>query len=222
MNLPRFRAAVFDMDGTLVDNMHFHAEAWLELAAELGVHGLSKELFEQRYAGRKNEEIFPDLCGRPFSVDELSQRAHQKEQRYRDLARGKLEPMPGLVSLLEALARAGIPCAVASAAPRENRMFILDGLALAPHFVTVVGAEDVVRGKPNPDFFLKAAERLGVDPRDCVAFEDAVLGVQSAVAAGMTTVGVLTTTPAQLLLDAGATTTITSYADLPDVLARRL
>ena len=215
-------AAVFDMDGTLVDNMGLHATAWMQTAARLGVSGLTVEVFEQHYAGKKNDEIFPDLLKRPVTGDELRQLAEQKEALYRSMAVGHLEPMPGLLPFLDLLRSRGIAIAIATAAVPENRALVMESCALKDRVDVVVGAEDVTRGKPAPDIFLAAAARLGIDPARCVAFEDGKNGVLSAVAAGMSVVGVVTTTPADILLAAGCFCTLTDFGQRPPELDQRL
>lgn len=215
-------AAVFDMDGTLVDNMGFHARAWMQTADRLGVKGFTVEHFEQHFAGKKNDEIFPELLQRSLDVEELTQLAHEKESLYRALATEHLAPMPGLLDFLDRLRAAGIPIAIATAAPPENRTIVLDRCDLRGRIDALVGAEDVKHGKPAPDIFLLAAVRLGIAPDRCVAFEDAKNGVLSACAAGMAVIGVVTTTKAQALLAAGAMATLTDYAARPAVLDARL
>jgi beta-phosphoglucomutase family hydrolase len=211
-------AAVFDMDGTLVDNMRFHAEAWLEMAARLGIHGLTVERFETGYAGKKNEEIFPDLLGRVLPDDELRRLAGEKESLYRAKAAPHLVEVPGLSAFLDELTKRSVRLAVATAAPPENRELVLDVLRLRGRFEHVVGAEHAKRGKPAPDLYLAAAKLLDVDPAECVAFEDAPNGVLAAVAAGMRCVAVVTTTPAEKLLDAGAFCALERFDSLPPAL----
>jgi beta-phosphoglucomutase family hydrolase len=215
-------AAVFDMDGTLVDNMGHHADAWIQIARRHGVMDVTVEHFEQHFAGKKNEEIFPELLQREIPADELAAYAWEKEALYRSLATSTLAPVPGLLEFLAALKAARVPMAIATAAPKENRTLVIELFGLDRFVDVVVGAEDVVRGKPAPDIFLKAAHTLGIDPARCVAFEDAKNGVLSAKAAGMAVVGVLTTTPAPILEAAGCFCTLTSYAERPAVLDARL
>jgi beta-phosphoglucomutase len=217
----RPRAAVFDLDGTLVDNMRFHVEAWVAMSRRLGVE-LTAERVEREFAGKRNEEIFPTLLGRAVPAEELARLAEEKEAHYRELYAPHLVPLRGTRELLARMRTAGLGLAVASAAPSANRTFVLDGLELRGHFARVVGAEHVTRGKPHPDIFLEAARALGVEPEACVAFEDAVMGIRSARAAGMLVVGVTTLTPAEVLREAGAHWTIQDFGALPEALERVL
>ncbi|HYO58628.1 HAD family phosphatase [Archangium sp.] len=218
---PRPLAAIFDLDGTLVDNMRFHVQAWVAMSHSLGIDA-PVERFEREFAGRRNEEIFPALLGRPVPPEELARLAEQKESHYRALYAPHLTPLRGARELLGRLRGAGFRLAVASAAPRANRAFVLDGLELRPFFSQVVGAEDVTRGKPAPDIFLAAARVLEVDPAACVVFEDAVHGIHAARAAGMFAVGVTTLTPAEVLREAGAHQVIEDFASLPQEFEWRL
>jgi HAD superfamily hydrolase (TIGR01509 family) len=202
------------MDGTLVDNMRFHTRAWVALAERLGLE-VEPSVFEHELAGRKTDEILIWLVGRELTRAELDELAHEKESAYRELYRPELEPMPGLLDLLGRLERRGVPRAVATAAPPGNRELVLEGLGIAPRFERVIGSEHAPRGKPAPDIYLAAARELGVPPANCVAFEDAVNGVLSARAAGMTAVGVLTTTTEAALLEAGARWVIADFRELP-------
>ena len=208
------RAVIFDMDGTLIDNMAFHNQAWVTLARKLGLT-LTAEDFQTNYAGRKNEEILPALLGRPLSHEELSRLAEEKESHYRTLYRPHLKLLPGAEAFITRLREARLPIAVATAAPHGNRELVLDGLGIRALFTRVVGAEEVTRGKPAPDIFLAAAKALGVEPSACLAFEDAILGVISARDAGMPVVGLTTTTSAEQLREAGARWIAPDFTALP-------
>lgn len=211
---PQVLAAVFDMDGTLVDNMRFHSEAWVAISRRLGVEATA-ERFEREFAGQKNEEIFPTLLGRAVPPEELERLADEKESHYRKLYAPHLALHRGADGFLQRLRAAGVKLAVATAAPQGNRTLVLDGLGIRGWFGRIVGAEEVTRGKPAPDIFLAAARALGVEPGACVAFEDAVNGVRSAKAAGMLTVGITTTTPAEVLREAGAHWAVPDFDALP-------
>jgi beta-phosphoglucomutase len=181
------RAAIFDLDGTLVDNMPVHAEAFAIFAERHGLPRLTME-DRKRLDGRRNTEIFPDLFGRPLTAEEQARYAAEKEALYRELSAGRLEPVRGLRDLLDRLDALGIPVAVATSAPPDNVRHTLGELRLAARIRCTVRGDEVARGKPFPDVFLAAAARLRVPPGECVAFEDSPMGVTAARAAGMKTV----------------------------------
>ena len=187
---------MFDLDGTLADNMHWHARAFQAFVQR---HGLppSREATRRRIDGKRNAEIMPILFDRPLSADETPALAWEKEEMYRSLSRGALQPIRGLTTLLDALARHGIPSAVATSAPRENVAHTLGELGLADRFGAVALSDEVPRGKPFPDVYLRAAEGLGVDASTCLAFEDAPVGVAAARAAGMRCLALTSTFPAE-------------------------
>lgn len=210
-----FRGAVFDLDGTLVDNIRFHFEAFRALAARLGL--VMDEATFQSFNGLKNEDIFPRFLGRPLTRAESDALSDEKEATYRALYGPQLVAHRGATELLARLHAGGMKLAVASSAPPANRKLVLDGLGWNERFDAVVASEGL-RGKPAPDVFLAAAKRLGVAPAACIAFEDAENGVRAAAAAGMLVVGVTTNVPAGALAAAGARFTIADFVSLPPML----
>jgi len=186
-----FRAAIFDLDGTIVDNMPLHVEAFAIFSSRHGLAPLTMA-DRRRLDGRRNREIFPDLFGRPLTGDELRAYEWEKESLYRSLSAGRLVPLRGFGRLVDALGRRGIPLAIATSAPRENVQHTIGEIRLDPGSLVIVRGDEVSRGKPWPDVFLAAAGRLGVAPADCLAFEDAPIGIAAASAAGMRTVAVTT------------------------------
>jgi beta-phosphoglucomutase len=208
------RGVLFDLDGTLVDNMRFHIEAWLAMGEQLG-HPLTAEQIMREFAGRRNEEILPRILGRALGAEELSRLAAQKENHYRVLFAPHLRLIAGAAQFMDELTVRGIPFGVATAAPRENRAFVLGGLGLHERLACVVGAEEVARGKPAPDLFLEGARRLERVPGDIVVFEDARLGIQAARAAGMRAYGITTGEGAAELLEAGASAAFADFTALP-------
>ena len=214
-------AALFDLDGTLVDNMRLHVEAWVEVATQHG-RPVARERFLYEWAGKKNEELIPLMLGREASAEELQRIAHEKETRYRDRAAKQLTELPGASALLARLRARGLKLAVATAAPEENRRLALDGLNLRRFFDAVIGPEGAVRGKPAPDIFLASAKALAVEPSACIVFEDALNGVRAGVAAGMPVAAVTTTAEAKSLTEAGATWVLADFRALPEPLERVL
>lgn len=188
MNLP-FRGVVFDLDGTLVDNMCFHLEAFAVFVRRHGLPPMDHAL-RGRLDGQRNRDIFPILFGHPLDDVSFRQFEDEKEGLYRELSRGRLQPLPGTPRLLDLLDVRGIGTAVATSAPAANVVHTLDELGLVGRFRAVVRSDQVPRGKPAPDVFLEAARRLGIPPTTCLAFEDAPAGVMAARAAGMTCVAI--------------------------------
>jgi len=185
--------AIFDWDGVIIDSSAQHERSWELLAAERNLP--LREGHFKRGFGKKNEVIIPDLgwATEPAQVAELGAR---KEAIYRELVReGGIEPLSGVRELLVALHDAGIPCAVGSSTPRENLDAIMEILNFREFFRAIVSGDDVTHGKPAPDIFLLAAERLGMPPGRCVVFEDAFVGIEAAHAGGMKCVAVATTNP---------------------------
>lgn len=207
------RAVLFDLDGTMVDNMRYHADAWIEMGKKLG-HELSRDRIQREFSGRKNEELFPLVMGRPLDASEIRRLAEEKEARYRELFAPHVRLLDGLEAFLDLLDARGIAVGIATAAPTKNRDFILERLGLKARISVVVGAERVARGKPAPDLFLAAARELACEPSCTLVFEDAVLGVQAGRAAGMSVCGVTTSEPSEVLLAAGAHFTIRDFTEL--------
>jgi beta-phosphoglucomutase len=212
------QGVVFDLDGTLADNMLFHMDAWVSYGASLGL-GITREVVERDFAGKRNEEIFRQLFGPSLSSVEIERMATEKEAIYRHLYAPHVAPIDGLIPFLNALRRRGIRAAVATSAPSANRVWLLERLGLAGSFECVIGPEATARGKPFPDIFLAAARGLELAPAACIAFEDAVNGVTSAVRAGMRVAALTTMTPAEALRQAGARWILSDYRALPADLA---
>jgi beta-phosphoglucomutase family hydrolase len=186
--------AIFDWDGVIIDSSHQHEESWERLAREIG-KPLPAGHFKAGF-GRKNEFIIPNILGWEHDPAEVRRLSLRKEALYRDIVREKgLEPLPGVRAWLQRLAAAGIPCAVGSSSHRENIEVSLDIIGLRDFFHQIVTSEDVSHGKPDPEVFLKAAEKIAMPPAQCVVFEDAHVGIEAAHRAGMRVIAVATTNP---------------------------
>lgn len=190
------RALIFDMDGTIVDNMAFHTQSWITFFERRG-RVVDADEFFRTTAGRQGKEIIRSHMGEHLDDDEVAVLNHEKEAVYRELYAPHLKAVAGFEDLIADARSQGIALAVGTAAPPANVEFTLDGLDLRRHFETVVGATDVPRGKPHPDVFLEAAKRCGAEPANCIVFEDAPLGVEAARRAGMRVVVITTTLPAE-------------------------
>jgi len=178
-------AFLFDLNGTMIDDMKFHLEVWFEvITKDLGANLTREEVRTQMYG--KNEEVLIRIFGekrfKEFNFEAISQ---AKEERYQEIYKPHLDLLPGLLDFLNATKEKKIKMAIGSAAPPFNIDFVLDNLNIRDYFQTVVSGVDVVESKPHPEVFLKAAEHLGVKPSGCIVFEDAPKGVEAAANAGM-------------------------------------
>lgn len=185
------KAAVFDMDGTLVDNMPFHQRAWREFLLRYGIQ-MTEEEFHRNNMGTIKEVVanfFPHI----HDDSELMRLGLEKEALYQDIYRGSVKALPGLGDFLSGLQQAGIPMALATAAHQGNIDFTLDALGIRGYFTAVTGSDEVPAGKPDPAVYLRSAEKLGVPPSSCIAFEDSLSGIRAALAAGMKVVALATT-----------------------------
>jgi beta-phosphoglucomutase len=175
--------------------MAFHTDSWIAFFARRG-KTYDPDAFFRETAGAQAREIMRERLGADLPDDEIAVLAQEKEVLYRELYGPHRSAIQGFEDFVTRARADGVKLAVATSAPPANIVFTLDGLNLRRHFDAVVGAADVARGKPHPDVFLKAAEKLGVAPADCIVFEDAPMGVEAARRAGMKTVVITTTLPA--------------------------
>jgi len=192
MTMPAF---IFDMDGTIVDNMAFHTDSWIAFFARRG-KTYDPDAFFRETAGAQVREILRERLDADIPDDEIAVLAQEKEALYREMYAPHRSAIRGFEDFVTRARADGVKLAVATSAPPANIVFTLDELDLRRHFDAVVGAADVARGKPHPDVFLKAAEKLGAPPADCIVFEDAPMGVEAARRAGMRTVVITSTLPA--------------------------
>ncbi|WP_442887942.1 HAD family hydrolase [Congregicoccus parvus] len=195
--------ALFDWDGVIIDSSAQHEESWERLALEER-RPLPADHFKRGF-GMKNEVIIPDVLGWSVDAAELRRMSLRKEAIYREVvAERGIEPLAGVRTFLERLRAAGVPCAIASSTHRANIDLSLGRMGLEGCFARIVSAEDVAHGKPHPEPYEKAAQMLGCDPRRCVVFEDALMGIDSGLAAGAKVVAVTTTNPRDVLAASGA------------------
>lgn len=186
-------AVLWDMDGVLVDTGDFHYQSWKETFDELDVP-FDREDFRKTF-GMNNAGILEWVFGKKPEPNEVSRISHRKEALFRELIKGKAEPMPGIRSWLEQFQTWGVKQAITSSAPPENIEVLVDELKIKEFFDEVVSGFDLP-GKPNPDVFMKAAKKLQIAPEKCVVVEDAIAGVEGAKRAGMKCIAVTTTNPA--------------------------
>ena len=211
---------VFDMDGTLIDTEPLHRESWVAPLGAIGVTIPTGD-YDRHFAGKPGMLIIRDYVG--LIGDEARTLYDRVYARFWELAEDAVRPVEGVVALLDRLA--DLPKAVCTSAERESATRLLTMLDLLPHFDAVVTADDVIKGKPDPEPYLLAAERLGVAPERCLAFEDSPLGLTSARAAGMRVIAVAGTAPhvgelAELVIDDFTDPRLPALLGLPKPLTR--
>ena len=199
--MPMQRAVVWDLDGVMVDSAQAHNVSWTTMANEFGVPYDPDRDFRGIF-GRHNTDIISSLWN-VSDPEHLERMALRKEELFREAAR-TLRPLPGVVDLVHALDEAGWKQAIGSSAPLANVSLLLSVTGLDSYMQAIASGEDVEEGKPNPQVFLVAFDRLAVAPQDGVVIEDAPAGVKAALAAGAACLAVTTTQTEQVLRDAGA------------------
>lgn len=204
-------AVIFDLDGTLVDNNAFHLQSWKQYIKNLGKE-ISEEEYNANINGRTNKDAAEYLFGKKMTKDEAMVYALEKEAVYREMYAPHIKPVEGLIEMLDGLKKLNVPMAIATSGIQVNIDFMFDHIAIRDYFSVVVNSAHINKGKPDPEIYLKAAELLEVAPESCLVFEDAVVGINSAKAAGMRVVAVSTTHPEEEL--SGADLIVKDYTEL--------
>jgi HAD superfamily hydrolase (TIGR01509 family) len=191
-------AVIFDMDGVLVNSNPYHLAKWVDF---LDHHQISykEEELPELILGKRNDSAFEHFLGPSLTPEESQRMSEEIEETFRKVFKPHAKPLPGLDALIKECCAAGIPMAVASSAVRTNVEFVVDALGYRPYFRTIVSGDEVTHAKPDPEIYLKAADHLGVDPADAVAFEDSYVGIGAVKNAGMKCVGIASTFPIERL-----------------------
>jgi beta-phosphoglucomutase family hydrolase len=194
------KALIWDLDGVIADTASFHFLAWQRVAQDRGI-AFTETDFRQTF-GKRNPEIITEKFGTDIPLQDMENLAIKKEELFRRIAKQSIKPFPGVLNLMLALRASAWKMAIVSSTPVENIRLIIQSLDIAGLFDTIVADKDVSRGKPEPDGFLLAAERLEASPSHCIVIEDAIAGVQAAKNAGMKCIAVTNTHPADRLAQA--------------------
>ncbi len=186
------RAVIFDMDGVICDTNPYHEEAFKAFFKSKGMDPREEEYLDHMF-GKNNAYIMSHFFGREVEGEELKQLEDEKESLFREIYKDQLKPIDGYTKFLNALKTAGVLTAVGTSAPKANMDLIASALGLFDKMDSMLASEDVQQHKPDPEIYLKTAKRLGVEPEDCVVFEDSYSGVSAGLNAGMRVVAVLST-----------------------------
>ncbi|MFX0060035.1 MAG: HAD family hydrolase [Candidatus Hodarchaeota archaeon] len=206
---------IFDMDGVLADTGPIHFESWVKMSNEIGIK-FTREFFEKTF-GQQSITITRRLVGPNIKSELIEKWAELKEKYYREMVKDKLKPLPGAIELIKSLNDNNFNLAVGSSGPPENVKLLLKSLNIKKYFSVIVTAADIKKGKPEPDVFLFASERLNLSPKNCLVIEDAPVGIKAAKKAGMKVIALTTTHDEQELLEADKIIMDLSYITINDI-----
>ena len=195
------KAVIFDLDGTMLDNNPYHLKTWKHYLKEEGID-ISDENFNAHLNGRTNKDAIEYIYGRKMTDDEAMKYTLEKEAIYREIYKPFIKPVEGLIPFLEVLASKEIPIGMATSGIQVNIDFMFEHIPIKKYFKVIVNSAHIKKGKPHPEIYLKAAALLNVAPENCLVFEDAAVGIQSAKAAGMNVLAIDTTQPHNELKEA--------------------
>jgi beta-phosphoglucomutase len=196
--MSELKAVLFDLDGTLLDNNEVHYKAWKKYLKDNGKE-ISDEDFKENISGRTNQDAVEYVYDKKMSKEEAEKYYLKKEEIYREMFAPDIKAINGLEAFLEDLKNNGVTMAIATSGIKVNIDFMFDHVPIKQYFKEIVDANDIKKGKPEPEIFLKTAEELGFSGQQCIVFEDSIAGVQAGKAAGMKVVALTTThTPEEL------------------------
>jgi beta-phosphoglucomutase family hydrolase len=204
--MTEFKAALFDLDGTLVDNNEVHYKAWMKYLADSGIE-ICDEEFKKYISGRTNQDAVEHVYKKKMSTEEAEKYYLKKEEIYRQMYEADIKSINGLEKLLKELHNNGIILAIATSGIQVNIDFFFKHVPVKQYFRTVINSSAITKGKPDPEIFLVAAEAIEIPAENCIVFEDSTSGVQAAKSAGMKVVALTTThtkselSPADLVVD---------------------
>lgn len=183
------KAFLFDLNGTMINDMPYHIEAWHKQLVNLGSDITLEATKHQCYG--KNDELLERVFPGKYTLEERIKIGNEKEAVYRTDFKPFLKLIEGLDDFLMIAAKQNIKMAIGSAAIDENISFVIDNLNIRHYFEAIVSANKVAKSKPHPETFLKCAEQLGIHPNECIVFEDTPKGVECALNAGMKAIVIL-------------------------------
>ena len=203
------KGIIFDMDGTIVDSLPYHHEAWKIFFNENQVENFSDKLKD--YKGGGTLDLMKAVYGNKYSLKDLKSMSDEKEVIFREIYKGKINPIEGFKNFLIDIKSKHILVGLASNAVRKNVSLIINELNIFNDFDSIICGDEVNNGKPNPEMFNKTINRFNIKKDECLIFEDSLEGVKAAKNSGVKVVGISSSTSDKTLIDAGSIKTISNY-----------
>ncbi len=194
------KAVIWDMDGIIVDTAQYHRKGWQIVFQKRGANYTEEDY--RRNTGKRNDGIIRNVLGEKIAQNEIMTITREKDETFRQLIGQNIRPLPGVLKLITSLKEHGFKIAIASSASIENIRLITQSLKIHNYFDAIVSGWEVTKGKPNPQVFLLAVKKLGVEAEDCIVIEDAIVGVTASKRAGIRCIAVTNTNPKEDLQEA--------------------
>lgn len=205
------KGIIFDMDGTIVDSLPYHYEAWKIFFNENKVENFSEKLNE--YKGGGTLDLMRTVYGNQYSKKELKKMSEDKEKIFRKIYKGEIKQILGFKNFLDELKSKDIMVGLASNAIRKNVSMIINELEIYDHFDSIICGDEVINGKPNPEMFNETIDRFNINKDECLIFEDSLEGVLAAKNSGVKVIGITSSSSNKVLKDAGCVMSISDYLD---------
>ena len=203
------KGIIFDMDGTIVDSLPYHHEAWKIFFNKNQVENFSDKLKD--YKGGGTLDLMKAVYGNKYSLKDLKSMSDEKEVIFREIYKGKINPIEGFKKFLIDIKSKHILVGLASNAVRKNVSLIINELNIFNDFDSIICGDEVNNGKPNPEMFNKTINRFNIKKDECLIFEDSLEGVKAANNSGIKVVGISSSTSDKTLIDAGSIKTISNW-----------
>ena len=207
------KGVIFDMDGTIVDSIPYHYEAWKKFFNEKKVNDFSKKLDRFKDKGGSTLDFMRSIYGNLYSKKELKKIIEEKEIVFRRICKSKIKPISGFIEFLNFIKSKNIHVGLASNAIRKNVSMILNELEIYDHFDSIICGDEVINGKPNPEMFNETIDRFNINKDECLIFEDSLEGVLAAKNSGIKVIGITSSSSNKVLTDAGCVMSISDYLD---------
>ena len=205
------KGIIFDMDGTIVDSLPYHYEAWKIFFTENKVENFAEKLNE--YKGGGTLDLMRTVYGNQYSKKELKKMSEDKEKIFRKIYKGEIKQILGFTKFLKELKSKNIMIGLASNAIRKNVTMIINELEIYDHFDSIICGDEVINGKPNPEMFNETIDRFNINKDECLIFEDSLEGVLAAKNSGIKVIGITSSSSNKVLTDAGCVMSISDYLD---------